>query len=531
MTGMALIVESTDANDQSYTLTADDTLQVKAKATDAKGNRWTIDVNWSIAHPSWTDQSVLLYTLSDETEFMPQLASEIPYVIYAEYTFEGVVFSESVSATVTEGILQIFTMNSITSTGDSGTSYNISADHYVDFSVSLSDGDLNALDSSRLTWLFEDLNSGSVIDMTSTFEADAYHWEATTVGSYRITGYVVNADGFNYSKQVDISVYHGIAVSLDHALDTLSEDAGESIDIVITGTDDDGNTFAQDVEWTEDGTTSSRIVPRADIGAYTYQASVAGEHVMVYSTPTATNTFELSIQPQMVVAYLDVVLSATTVDQQASIDVTVEAKDMFYNPIPVPSSARVDSTGRGTVKELGPGQWRVTTLDSGPQTITVTAGQVSEDVEIEVTGTFGGFFAAGGALYYVGAVLIGLIAVVLLVLLVMALRSGRGDDDWDDDYDEDEEDSTPTARGPSGPAPGKGPSGPAPGTGPSGPAPGTGPSGPGPSSPPPEAEEKEDTSWMVEHRVDDDGTEWAQNEDETWYYREPGQTDWVVWED
>ena len=108
----------------------------------------------------------------------------------------------------------------------------------------------------------------------------------------------------------------------------------------------------------------------------------------------------------------------------------------------------------------------------------------------------------------------------------MALRSGRGDDDWDDDYDEDDEDSTPATRGPSGPAPGTGPSGPAPGTGPSGPAPGT-----GPSNPPPEAEEKEDTSWMIEHRVDDDGTEWAQNEDETWYYREPGQTDWAVWED
>ena len=96
--------------------------------------------------------------------------------------------------------------------------------------------------------------------MTSTFEADAYHWEATTVGSYRITAFVVNAEGFNYSKQVDISVYHGIAVSLDHALDTLSEDAGESIDIIITGTDNDGNTFPQDVEWTEDGTLSSRIV-------------------------------------------------------------------------------------------------------------------------------------------------------------------------------------------------------------------------------------------------------------------------------
>jgi hypothetical protein len=475
---------------------------------------------------------VLLYTLSDETEFMPQLASEIPYMIYAEYTSGSVVFSESVSAVVSEGMLQIFTMNSIASTGDSSTTYDISADQHIDFSVSLSDGDLNPLEASRLTWLFEDLDSGSIQDMTSTFEADAYHWEATTVGSYRITAFVVNAEGFNYSKQVDISVYHGIAVSLDHALDTLSEDAGESIDIIITGTDNDGNTFPQDVEWTEDGTLSSRIVPLANLdgeripGGYLYQASVAGEHVMVYSTPSATNTFELSIQPQMVVAYLEVVLSATTVDQQASIDVTVEAKDMFYNPIPVPSSARVDSTGRGTVKELGPGQWRVTTLDSGGQTITVTAGQVSESLEIEVTGTFGGFFAAGGALYYVGAVLIGLIAVVLLVLLVMALRSGRDDDDWDDDYDEDDEDSAPATRGPSGPAPGTGPSGPAPGTGPSGPAPGT-----GPSNPPPEAEEKEDTSWMVEHRVDDDGTEWAQNEDETWYYREPGQTDWVVWED
>ena len=521
MTGMALVVDSADANDQSYSLTADETLQVKAKATDAKGNRWTIDVNWTVSHPSWSDQSVLLYTLSDETEFMPQLASDIPYMIYAEYTSGDVVFSESVSATVSEGILQIFTMNSIASTGDSSTAYNISADEHVDFSVSLSDGDLNALDASRLTWLFEDLNSGSVVDMTSSFEADAYHWEATTVGSYRITAFVVNADGFNYSKQVDLSVYHGVAVSLDHALDTLSEDAGESIDIAITGTDSDGNTFPQDVEWTEDGTTSSRIVPRADVGAYTYQASVAGEHVMVYSTPGATNTFDLSIQPQMVVAYLEVALSKTTVDQQASLDVTVEAKDMFYNPIPVPSSARVDSTGRGTVKELGPGQWRVTTLDSGPQTITVTAGQVSENLEIEVTGTFGGFFAAGGVLYYIGAVLVGLIAVVLLVLLVMALRSGRDDDDWDDDYDEDEDE----------PAPARGPSGPAPGTGPSGPAPGTGPSGPGPSGPPPQEEEKEDTSWMVEHRVDDDGTEWAQNEDETWYYREPGQTDWIIWED
>lgn len=222
----------------------------------------------------------------------------------------------------------------------------------------------------------------------------------------------------------------------------------------------------------------------------------------------------------MIVDNIEVELSALTVEQEASIEVTVQAFDKYGNPIPVPSSARVDSTGRGTVESTGQGTWRVTTLDSGPQTITVSAGQVSEDYEIEVTGTLGGFFAAGGTLYYIGAVLVGLIAIVVLVLLVMALRSGR-DDDWDDDYDEDDEEDEPrSARGPSGPAPG-----------PSGPAPDAGPLTPPPQEKEEEEEEVEDTSWMVDYRTDDDGTEWAQSEDETWYYRESGQSDWVQWQD
>ena len=517
MVDMVLIVDSNDADDQTFSITADETLVVKAKASDAKGNRWTIDVNWTVAHPDWSEQSVLLYTLSDETEFMPVLASSTAYVVRAEYTYNGQLFSEIVNVEVSEGIIQVFTMNTIASNGDTGTVYNISADHSIDFSVALSDGDLNPLNVDVLTWLFEDTDSGTVTDITSDFVADGYQWEATTVGNYRLLAYVENADGFNYTRSVDISVYHGIAVSLDHALNTFDEDAGESIDITITGTDSDGNTFPQDVEWVEDGSLSDRVIPGIESGTYTYQASAAGDHVMEYSTPTVSNTFNLKISPQMIVDFIEVELSAVTVEQQASIDVTVQAFDRFANPIPVPSSARVDATGRGTVESTGQGTWKVTTLDSGPQTITVSAGQVSENFDIEVTGTFGGFFAAGGTLYYIGAVLVGLIVAVVLALLVMAMRSGRGDDDWDDDYDEDDEDDEPrSARGPSGPAPG-----------PSGPAPGTGPSGP----PPQEEEEKEDTSWMVDHRTDDDGTEWAQSEDETWYYREPGQSDWVEWQD
>jgi len=514
MVDMVLIVDSVDADDLTFSMTADETLVVKAKASDAKGNRWTIDVNWTVAHPDWSDQSVLLYTLSDETEFMPILSSSTAYVVRAEYTFDGQLFSEVVNVEVSEGIIQVFTMNTISSNGDTGTVYNISADHSIDFSVALSDGDLNPLGVEVLTWLFEDTDSGTVADFTTEFVANGYQWEATTVGNYRISAFIENADGFNYTRAVDISVYHGVAVSLDHELNTFDEDAGESIDITITGTDSDGNTFLQDVEWVEDGTTSDRVIPGSTTGSYLYQASAAGDHVMEYSTPGASNTFELKISPQMIVDFIEVELSAVTVEQQASIDVTVQAFDRFANPIPVPSSARVDATGRGTAESTGQGTWKVTTLDSGPQTITVSAGQVSENYEIEVTGTFGGFFAAGGTLYYIGAVLIGLIVAVVLVLLVMAFRSG-GDDDWDDDYD-DEDDEPRSARGPSGPAPG-----------PSGPAPSAGPSGP----PPQETEEKEDTSWIVEHRTDDDGTEWAQSDDETWYYREPGQSDWVEWQD
>ena len=174
------------------------------------------------------------------------------------------------------------------------------------------------------------------------------------------------------------------------------------------------------------------------------------------------------------------------------------------------------------------GVWTVTTVESGPQTLTVSAGKVNEAFEIEVTGTFSGFFAAGGTLYYIGGVLAALVVVVVLALLLMAIRSAR-DDDWDDDdYDYEEEDEPKTTRGPTGPAPG--PTGPAPG--PTGPAPG--PTGPAPvtveSEPAQDEEEEEDTSWMVDYRVDDDGTEWAQGEDETWYYRESGQSDWSEWQ-
>ena len=37
--------------------------------------------------------------------------------------------------------------------------------------------------------------------------------------------------------------------------------------------------------------------------------------------------------------------------------------------------------------------------------------------------------------------------------------------------------------------------------------------------------------WMIDYRIEDDGTEWGQADDEVWYYRESGQSEWVEWSD
>ena len=196
-------------------------------------------------------------------------------------------------------------------------------------------------------------------------------------------------------------------------------------------------------------------------------------------------------------------------------DVSIRAFDAFDNEIDVPGSIQVESTGRGTAMMTSSDFWTITTLDDGPQTITVSVGAVRVNTEINVEGNLAGFFEAGGTLYYVGAGLLAIVAVVLLGLLVMFMRGGSTDD-WDDE-DEDDDDDDDAPSGPTGRAPG--PSGPAPG--PSGPAPGpTGP--PAEEAPVEEAEEEAD----IETSVDEDGTEWWEDEDGTWWYRLAGEEEW-----
>ena len=46
-----------------------------------------------------------------------------------------------------------------------------------------------------------------------------------------------------------------------------------------------------------------------------------------------------------------------------------------------------------------------------------------------------------------------------------------------------------------------------------------------------EQESEGSEGWMIDYRIEDDGTEWGQADDEVWYYRESGQSEWVEWSD
>lgn len=259
------------------------------------------------------------------------------------------------------------------------------------------------------------------------------------------------------------------------------------------------------MEWTEDGVVVENITAGSDEGIYAFKATIAGPHTLDYSTGVVSNSANISVDALYIVDSLTIELSSESIDQLGSFTVTVKAFDEYLNPIAIPSSADVDATGRAEVLNQGQGVWNIVTLDDGPQTVTITAGSVTEERNVEVVGNVGGFFKAGGPLYYVGAVLIGIVSLVIVGLLVSMLRGGDADyDEYDDEYAEEDDE-------PSGPAPG-----------PTGPAPDT-------KSIPDIEPQAEDTSWQVEHRIDDDGTEWAEDENGTWWYRQDGDSEWGEW--
>ena len=500
ITGLVLVIDSVDSTGSLQEITADDEITIKVKAVDSDGNRWTENVAWTIEHAQFTDQSVLQeMTYGSTTMFVPVFASDSFYTLRATYTDDNITIEVTLDISVDHGdLISVSLIQPVDLT------QNIDADNSLQFLPQLTDGDGNIIDPSIVSYTLENTDTGEKTNITSIIVGNAGVWEASTVGNWAITAWAISSSGYNISETVTISVEHGDAVTVDIDVIANSAKAGDVYALTITGTDADGNTFLESVLWTQD----NKAVPASTIegsgGYYNWSATTAGEHTFKFRSPSgAEDTWTVTVVPHQTVSRIELTILDDSVLQLETFDIEVRTFDAWENEIPVPPETQVKLTGRMTAEETENGKWTITTLDAEEQTVMIAVHNKEVSDTIVVEGTFMGFFEAGGTLYYAGGILAILVVIVLLVVIVMVLRSGGSDyddddDDDDDDYEyEEEEEDIPAAGGPSGP--------------------------------PVVARGQED--WMSDYRVDDDNVEWGEDENGTWWYRDPGTTEWNEWAD
>ncbi len=520
---LQLIIDDELSNGAVFTITADDTITASIKALDAKGNQWLVDGNWTYFHPEFADPAILSSNFSQEVTFTPTLASTTPYAISVDHQEGDVVKTANFVVYVSVGDIENFQVSAIESNGVSYVDvdeFDLTADDFIQFGVSTTDTDLNVVNDAQVTWLIEDQLTNEIEDITNFMQQSALIWDAVGVGEYEITAYIVNNRGFNLTAKFDINIGHGVPILLTLQQSVSTQDAGNFVDLQVTGTDADGNQFPQQVVWLENNGPAYNTNATDTEGVYQFNGRSAGNYTLTAEYLTLSSSVNVEVFSLNIVRNIKSNISTIELEQLESITVEIEVYDEFWNRIAVPNSARIDTTDRGEVKYLGNGVWVLDTLDEGEHSATIVIGSITETFTYSVEGNLAGFFAAGGPLYYVGAALLGLIAIALVVFIV---RLVRGDEEYYDDEDEDfysEGDTAPVVKDFSQPRVAQAPTIPTP------------PAQPPTSDPEPEIEQsggEEDTSWMVDYRVEEDGTEWGQTEAGVWYYRETNSDDWVEW--
>jgi hypothetical protein len=227
---------------------------------------------------------------------------------------------------------------------------------------------------------------------------------------------------------------------------------------------------------------------------------------------------------------LELVMLSDTVDQLASIELTIKAFDKQGNEVLVPTSISVSASGRGTTSMVDGNfsHWSIETLDEGKQTVTIEAVNkfattIDASGTYSVEGNIGGFFESGGTTYYIGAglgvfVLIAMIGVVVILVRRSGSEYDEYDDDGDDGVDEYSEPEGPITGPSSGPMSG-------PTDGPT--------QAPSDSYHQPAYQEQsyQETPQDDSYRVDENGTEWWEDEVGTWWYKAPGEAEWSEWRD
>ena len=502
ITGLVLLVDATESTGLEQYITADEQITVKVKAQDYDGNRWTENVAWRIEHSQYTDQSVLQeMTFGSTTMFVPVFSSDSFYTLFATYTDENITFEVKLYIDVDHGDLA-----SLSLLQPSSLTQNIDADNSIQLLPQLTDADGNTIDSSIVSYSMTNMLNDNEVNITDIIVGNSGVWEASEVGEWMITAWAISEGGFNFTQSVTISVEHGDAVSVDIDVIANSAKAGDEYTLTITGTDFDGNTFLESVLWTQDNKAVPTSTIEGESGNYSWSATTAGEHTFNFRSPSGvSNTWTVLVTAHQTVSRIELTIADDNVVQLESFEIEVHTFDAWENEIPVPPETKVILTG-GMTSEAGEnGYWTITTLDNDKQTVTISVDNQEVTESIMVEGTFLGFFESGGTLYYAGGILGILVILVLLVVIVMVLRSGGSEYD-DDEDDEDgqeyyQEDYSESSK----------------------------PVGPGPEGPP-QAAKPQLEDWMSDHRVEDDGTEWAEDENGVWWFRESG-SDWEEWKD
>ena len=524
---LKIISDDVMINDLQLNITADDRIIVSLTAEDQKGNNWIINsANWSFSHPDYFNDDVLDTSNIQQTIFNPIHSSNTPYLLTVSVTEAGIIYSETFSVKVSVGdldelIVRAFDSNDVPY--EANLKFDITADESIRFEYESYDSDGNTVENIDLRWVLVNKSDQSQREITSELNQNGLIWEATDYGEWQIFYYTINQRAFNLSYTFDISVDNGAPVSLVVDQSSLTQVAGAITLLSVTALDNDGNIFTQPVTWLENNEAPTNINQTIDEGVYEFNGRLAGIYQLTAAYQSLSQTVDIEVFPQSLVSSIEYNISTVALEQLEKISIQVIAFDEFGNRINLPPNARIDTTDRGQVKNLGNGTWELETLDEGQHSATIVVGTITETFTYEVEGNIAGFFAAGGPLYYVGA---GLIALIVLALLVFVIRLIRGGEDYYDDDDEDdyiqESAAEPVIRDFSQPRVSQAPTV----------------TTPPPQPPTPEPEpvteevtETEDTSWMADYRVEDDGTEWGQTEDGVWYYREVDADDWVEWTD
>ena len=329
---LQLIIEDDVSNDGVFSITADDSITASIKALDIKGNQWLVDGEWSYFHPDFADESVLSSNFSQEITFSPILASNTPYTISVDHQEGDVVKSANFVVYVSVGDIENFYVSAIESNGvsyEDVDEFDITADDFVEFGVSTSDTDLNTIDNPQVTWLIEDKSTGSIEDITGYMQQNGLIWHAVDVGEYEITAYLVNNRGFNLSSEFIIVVGHGVPVSLALQQSVTTQDAGNFVDLQVTGTDSDGNQFPQQVVWFENNGPAYNTNSTDTEGLYQFNGRSAGNYTLTAEYLTLSSSVNVEVYSLNIVKNIKSNISTLELEQLETITVQIEAYDDY----------------------------------------------------------------------------------------------------------------------------------------------------------------------------------------------------------